>query len=72
MIDYKSINAKFTPIEQDKDPEKWLELRTTGIGGSDKLLTGLLFREFAKLRIKLLLIKIKRTNLVKVSGNLIP
>lgn len=35
MIDYKSINAKFTPIEQDKDPEKWLELRTTGIGGSD-------------------------------------
>ena len=35
MIDYLSINAKFTPIEQDKDPEKWLELRTTGIGGSD-------------------------------------
>lgn len=29
------IKAKFTPIEQDKDPEKWLELRTTGIGGSD-------------------------------------
>lgn len=35
MINYKSINAKFTPIEQDKEPEKWLELRTTGIGGSD-------------------------------------
>ena len=35
MIDYKSIKAKFTSIEQDKDPEKWLELRTTGIGGSD-------------------------------------
>lgn len=35
MIDYRSINAKFTPVEQDKDPEKWLELRTIGIGGSD-------------------------------------
>ena len=35
MIDYTSIKAKFTPIEQDKEPEKWLELRTTGIGGSD-------------------------------------
>ena len=35
MIDYTTINAKFTPIEQDKEPEKWLELRTTGIGGSD-------------------------------------
>ena len=35
MIDYKSINAKFTPVEQDKEPEKWLEMRTTGIGGSD-------------------------------------
>ena len=35
MIDYLSINAKFTPIEQEKDPEKWCELRTTGIGGSD-------------------------------------
>lgn len=35
MIDYKSINAKFTPIEQDKEPEKWVKLRTTGIGGSD-------------------------------------
>lgn len=29
------INAKFTPIIQDKEPEKWMELRTTGIGGSD-------------------------------------
>ena len=35
MIDYNSIKAKFTPVEQDKEPEKWLELRTTGIGGSD-------------------------------------
>ena len=35
MIDYTTINAKFTPVEQDKEPEKWLELRTTGIGGSD-------------------------------------
>ena len=35
MIDYLSINAKFTPVEQDKEPEKWLEMRTTGIGGSD-------------------------------------
>lgn len=35
MINYLSINAKFTPVEQDKEPEKWLELRTTGIGGSD-------------------------------------
>ena len=35
MIDYKTINAKFTPVEQDKEPEKWLKLRTTGIGGSD-------------------------------------
>ena len=35
MIDYLSINAKFTPVEQEKDPEKWCELRTTGIGGSD-------------------------------------
>ena len=35
MIDYTSINAKFTPIEQEKEPEKWLQLRTTGIGGSD-------------------------------------
>ena len=34
MITY-GINAKFTPIEQDKEPEKWLQLRTTGIGGSD-------------------------------------
>ena len=35
MIDYTKINAKFTQIEQDKEPEKWLQLRTTGIGGSD-------------------------------------
>ena len=35
MINYLSINAKFTPVEQDKEPEKWLEMRTTGIGGSD-------------------------------------
>lgn len=35
MIDYKSINAKFTPVEQEKEPEKWFEMRTTGIGGSD-------------------------------------
>ena len=35
MIDYRSINAKFTPVEQDKEPEKWFEMRTTGIGGSD-------------------------------------
>jgi putative phage-type endonuclease len=35
LINYLSINAKFTPVEQDKEPEKWLELRTTGIGGSD-------------------------------------
>ena len=35
MFDFHAIKAKFTPIEQDKEPEKWLELRTTGIGGSD-------------------------------------
>lgn len=36
MIDCSAyIKAKFTPIEQDKEPERWLELRTTGIGGSD-------------------------------------
>lgn len=36
MIDFRSlIDANFTPIEQDKDPEKWVQLRTTGIGGSD-------------------------------------
>ena len=35
MIDFKSINAVFTPVEQEKEPEKWLGLRTTGIGGSD-------------------------------------
>lgn len=35
MIDYRTINADFIPVEQDKEPEKWLALRTTGIGGSD-------------------------------------
>lgn len=30
-----NINAKFTPVNQEKEPERWLELRTTGIGGSD-------------------------------------
>lgn len=35
MIDFKTINAVFTPVEQDKEPEKWVKLRTTGIGGSD-------------------------------------
>lgn len=36
MIDVsKTINAKFTPIIQDEEPEEWLKLRTTGIGGSD-------------------------------------
>ncbi len=35
MIDYKMIDAFFTPIVQDENPEKWTELRTTGIGGSD-------------------------------------
>ena len=35
MIDYRTINAKFIPIVQDAEPEKWLKLRTTGIGGSD-------------------------------------
>lgn len=29
------INAKFTPVDQAADETKWLELRTTGIGGSD-------------------------------------
>lgn len=29
------IKAKFTPVMQDVEPEKWLQLRTTGIGGSD-------------------------------------
>jgi putative phage-type endonuclease len=29
------IDAIFTPIVQEKEPEKWLELRRTGIGGSD-------------------------------------
>lgn len=36
MIDLsEKIKAKFTPIIQDKEPEKWEKLRTTGIGGSD-------------------------------------
>lgn len=35
MINYLDIKAKFTQVEQEKEPEKWLELRTTGIGGSD-------------------------------------
>ncbi len=35
MIDYRTINAEFIPVEQDKEPEKWLALRTTGVGGSD-------------------------------------
>ena len=34
MFNY-DINAKFTPVNQESEPEKWLELRTTGIGGSD-------------------------------------
>lgn len=29
------INAKFIPVDQITEPEKWLQLRTTGIGGSD-------------------------------------
>ena len=29
------INAKFTPVDQEIEPDKWLQLRTTGIGGSD-------------------------------------
>lgn len=33
VTDY--IKAKFTAISQDKNPEKWIELRRTGIGGSD-------------------------------------
>lgn len=35
MIDYKKIDAFLIPIVQDENPEKWAELRTTGIGGSD-------------------------------------
>lgn len=31
----EKIGAKFTPINQSKDPEEWKRLRTTGIGGSD-------------------------------------
>lgn len=30
-----TIDAEFTPIIQESDPQKWMELRTTGIGGSD-------------------------------------
>lgn len=29
------INAQFTPVDQATEEKKWLELRTTGIGGSD-------------------------------------
>lgn len=29
------IKAKFTPVNQENEPEKWMQLRTTGIGGSD-------------------------------------
>lgn len=29
------INAKFTPVSQEENPELWKKLRTTGIGGSD-------------------------------------
>ena len=29
------IKAKFTPVDQETEPETWLKLRTTGIGGSD-------------------------------------
>lgn len=29
------IKAKFTPVDQATEPEKWMQLRTTGIGGSD-------------------------------------
>ena len=36
MIDVQSmIKAKFTSVNQVTEPEKWSELRTTGIGGSD-------------------------------------
>lgn len=34
MVDV-GIKAKFIPVEQEKEPERWLELRTCGIGGSD-------------------------------------
>lgn len=30
-----TIKAKFTPINQSKNPEEWRKLRTIGIGGSD-------------------------------------
>lgn len=32
---YEQIKAKFTPVNQETEPEKWSMLRTTGIGGSD-------------------------------------
>lgn len=35
VSDFINANAAFIPIEQEKEPEKWLELRRTGIGGSD-------------------------------------
>jgi len=35
MINIDVINANFTPVDQEKNPEKWHELRKTGIGGSD-------------------------------------
>lgn len=34
-MNYSDINANFTRVNQETEPEKWLELRTTGIGGSD-------------------------------------
>lgn len=34
MVSVK-IDANFIPVIQDKEPERWMELRTTGIGGSD-------------------------------------
>lgn len=35
MIDVKLEGTNFTPVIQEKEPEKWVQLRTTGIGGSD-------------------------------------
>lgn len=35
MIDYMLDGCKFTPVNQETESEKWIELRTTGIGGSD-------------------------------------
>lgn len=29
------MNVKITKVDQEKEPEKWLDLRKTGIGGSD-------------------------------------